>query len=91
MTVADEMPRGGEPSLYPRPEEAIDRLLYSGWLLGVRVFTDSKGLTVWQIDGSLGENRIRAEGATRAEAWHKAALAAAACGMLAEGPRPTSE
>ena len=86
---ADEVPLEAEPSIDPSPDESIDRLQYSGWLLGVRVFTDSKGLTVWQIDGSLGENRIQAEGATRAEAWHKAALAAAACGMLANWPRPS--
>jgi hypothetical protein len=87
---ADEVPLEAEPRIYPSPDESIDHLQYSGWLLGVRVFTDSKGQTVWQIDGSLGENRIQAEGATRAEAWHKAALAAAACGKLADRSRPAS-
>jgi hypothetical protein len=80
---ADEAPHEGEPSNYPSPEESIDRLHRSGWHLGVSVFTDSSGRTVWQVDGSQGENRIQVQGASRGEAWHRAVEAAAA-GMLAD-------
>jgi hypothetical protein len=87
---ADEAPHGDEPSDYPSPEESIDRLHRSGWHLGVSVFTDSSGRTVWQVDGSRGEDRIQGQGASRGEAWHRAVEAAAACGMLADGPPPPS-
>jgi hypothetical protein len=48
------------------------------------VFTDSSGRTTWEISGTLGEHQIKVEGATRDEVWYKAALSAAACGMLAD-------
>jgi hypothetical protein len=73
---------------FPSAEESSTRLLRSGWRLRVMVFTDSSGRTVWEISGRLGENQIKAEGASRCEAWHEAAVSAAACGMLADWPRP---
>ena len=80
----DDLPFEVEPSIYPSSEESIDRLQRSGWRLGVSVFTDSSGRTVWRVDGSLGENRIHVEGASRGEAWHKAVEAAKACAVLAD-------
>ena len=44
-------------------------------------FTGPAGL-VWVVSGSNGENRIRAEGATAAEAWQRAEEQARALGML---------
>ena len=58
------------------------------FVVGEAASTDSSGRTVNQVDGSNGENRIRVEGSTPAEAWHRAVLAAVACGMLADWPRP---
>jgi hypothetical protein len=57
--------------------------------MGEAALTGNSGRTVWQVDGSNGENRLRVEGSTSAEAWHRAVLAAAACGMLTDWPRPT--
>jgi hypothetical protein len=55
------------------------------------VFTGSSGRTIYQVDGSNGENRLKVDGATPAEAWHRAVEAAAACGMLSDWPRPSRE
>jgi hypothetical protein len=87
---ADEAPQERERSNDPIPEESIDRLHRSGWHLGVSVFTDSSGRTVWQVDGSRGENRIQGQGASRGEASRRAVEAAAALGMLADWPPPPS-
>jgi hypothetical protein len=38
----------------------------------------------WQVDGPNGENRLRVEGATPAEAWARAVEAAVAAGMLTD-------
>jgi hypothetical protein len=50
----------------------------------VSVFTDSSGCTVWEIAGRRGGNLIQVEGGTRADAWHRAAVAAATGGIPAE-------
>jgi hypothetical protein len=73
---------------YPSAEESLDRLHRSGWSCGEAEFTGSSGRTVRQVDGSNGENRLKVEGSTPAEAWHRAVEAAAAVGMLADWPRP---
>lgn len=75
---------GDREVAFPSAEESSGRLHRSGWHLRVVVLTDTSGRTVWEVSGRRGENEIKAEGATRFEAWHKAAFAAAACGMLAE-------
>jgi hypothetical protein len=77
-----------DPSGYPSAEESLHRLRRSGWSTGEAGFTGSSGRTVIQVDGRQGENQIRVEGSTPAEAWHRAVEAAAACGMLADWPRP---
>jgi hypothetical protein len=69
---------------FPPAEECLQRLRRSGWSCGEAAFTGMSGRTVWQVDGSNGENRIRAEGATPAEAWWRAVEAAAAAGMLTD-------
>jgi hypothetical protein len=73
---------------FPPTEESLARLHRSGWSTGEAVFTGASGRTVWQVDGSNGENRILAVAASQREAWHRAVEAAAACGMLADWPRP---
>jgi hypothetical protein len=73
---------------YPPAEESLERLHRSGWSMGVAIFVGPSGTTVWRVDGSNGENQIRVVGTTPAEACHGAVLAAAACGMLADWPRP---
>jgi hypothetical protein len=78
------------PAHFPPVEESYARLHRSGWSLGGTTFTSASGGTVHQDDGSNGENRIRVEGASPAEAWHRALEAAATCGMLEGWPRPAS-
>jgi hypothetical protein len=75
---------------YPPAEESLERLQRSGWSVGVVIFVGPIGATVWRVDGANGENQIRVVGMTPAEACHGAVLAAAACGMLTDWPRPTS-
>jgi hypothetical protein len=75
---------------YPPAEESLERLRRSGWSTCLVVFVGPGGATIWRVDGSNGENQIRVVGTTLAEACHAAVLAAAACGMLADWPRPTS-
>ena len=55
-------------SAYPPPEESLARLHRSGWSMGEAGFTGSSGRTVYQCDGANGENRIKVEVATPAEA-----------------------
>ena len=76
---------------YPPAEDSLARLHRSGWSTGEAAFTGSSGWTVWQVDGSNGENKIRVEGSTPTEAWHRAVEAAAACGMLADCDPEESE
>jgi hypothetical protein len=73
---------------FPPAEESLERLHRSGWSCGEAAFTGGSGRTVWQMDGSNGENRLRVEGSTPAEAWWRAVEAAAAVGMLADWPKP---
>jgi hypothetical protein len=77
-----------DPAFQPA-EESLAHLHRSGWSTGETTFTGSSGRTVWQVDGSNGENRLKVQGATAAEAWWRAVEAAAAVGML-RGPRPMS-
>jgi hypothetical protein len=73
---------------FPPAEESLRRLHRSGWSCGEAAFTGSSGRSVWQVDGSNGENRLKVQGATPAEAWYRAVEAAAAVGMLADWRRP---
>jgi hypothetical protein len=73
---------------YPTAEESLHRLQRSGWSCGEAGFTYPDGRYVHQVDALKGDQRIRVEGATPAEAWHRAVEAAAAVGMLADWPQP---
>jgi hypothetical protein len=53
---------------YPPVEESLRRLHRSGWSTGEAAFRGSSGRTAWRVEGANGENRIRVEGATPAEA-----------------------
>ena len=57
----------------------------AGWSIGETV-----GSAVWIVTGTNGENVIRAEDRSQAEAWHKAMLQAEAVGMLAP-PRGSAD
>jgi hypothetical protein len=74
-------------SPHPPGQDYFHRLDHSGWSCGEAGFTGRSGRTVWQVDGSNGDNKLRVEGATPAEAWHPAIETAAACGMLRERPK----
>jgi hypothetical protein len=75
---------------FPPTEESIARLHRSGWSTGETAFTGSSGRTVYQVDGRNGEDSLLVCASTQREAWWRAVEAAAACGMLAGWPRPTS-
>ena len=69
--------------------DVLDQLHAGGWNVGDTAFHDVKdGGQVWVVTGSNGENMIRAESATCAEAWRRALDRAAAGGMLPGWPRP---
>jgi hypothetical protein len=66
---------------YPSSDDSFDQLNRSGWSIGDTAFHVAAAL-VWVVTGTNGENRIRAEGATRAEAWYRACCEAKAVGMF---------
>jgi hypothetical protein len=53
-------------------DAALARLHRAGWSVGDAAFHDGAGGLSWLVWGSNGENLIRAEGATRDEAWGRA-------------------
>src|SRR4051812_25455196 len=75
---------------FPPSEESIGRLHRSGWSTGEAAWTGAGGRTVSQVDGSNGENKILAAGATARRAWWCAVEMSAARGMLRDWPRPSS-
>jgi hypothetical protein len=66
---------------YYSSDDPLALLHRSGWSIGDTAFQIGDVL-VWLVTGSNGENRIRAEGSTRDEAWYPAAEQTAAVGML---------
>jgi hypothetical protein len=59
-------------------DAALDRLRRAGWTVG-EVCCGS----TWLVCGHNGENLIRAEGDSQAQAWRRACDQTAAAGMLA--------
>jgi hypothetical protein len=69
--------------------DVLDQLHAGGWNVGDTAFFDVEdGGQVWVVTGSNGENMIRAEGATCAEAWRHTLNRASAVGRLPGWPRP---
>jgi hypothetical protein len=65
-------------SNYPSSDESLARLRQAGWSIG-----ELRGISgLWFVTGTNGENVIRAEGQSQAEAWYRATLQAEAAGML---------
>jgi hypothetical protein len=64
------------------PDEVLDRLHRAGWSIGEPCAGRN-----WTVSGANGENLIRAEARTQAEAWAQACEQVRAVGMLAP-PRP---
>jgi hypothetical protein len=61
-------------------DQCHTRLKRASWSLGeVRLLTATG--PVWLVDGTNGENRLEARGATQAEAWCRAVEQAMALGM----------
>jgi hypothetical protein len=75
---------------FPPAEESLHCLHHSGWPCGEAGFTYPDDRYVHQVDALKGGQRIRVEGATAAEAWHRAVEGAVACGMLVDWPRLSS-
>jgi hypothetical protein len=65
-------------------DECFARLHRAGWSVGEASFRGPAGER-WQVSGSNGENLLRADGATQAEAWWHACQQAEALGMLRRG------
>jgi hypothetical protein len=74
----EDAERSHLPSQYPSVDESFDRLHRAGSSIG-----ETGGGGVWLVTGANGENQIRAEGRSQAEAWYRATLQAGAVGMLA--------
>jgi hypothetical protein len=57
-------PSVGRPTMkYPRVDESFARLRRAGWSIG-----ETGGANVWLVIGTNGENMIKAEGKSQAEA-----------------------
>jgi hypothetical protein len=69
--------------MFPSVDEPRDRLARAGWSLGETCLGST-----WQIDGSNGENRLFATGASQAEAWYNATIQARELGLLAPSREP---
>jgi hypothetical protein len=69
-------------------EESIDRLRRSGWRWGEARLNCGSGRVAYVVYGRNGENLILVPAVTQREAWWRAVEQAAACGMLADWPRP---
>jgi hypothetical protein len=67
----------GLMATFPHPDDSFARLHAAGWSIG-----DVGTVANWLVTGTNGENVIRAEGQTQAEAWHRACQQAEAVGML---------
>jgi hypothetical protein len=65
--------------------EGLERLHGAGWSIGDTAFRRPDGRLVWLVSGHNGENVIRAEGSTSAEAWQAAVEQARLVGMLGVG------
>jgi hypothetical protein len=63
---------------YAPVDESRDRLHRPGWSVGETCFGQR-----WQVDGSNGENRLLASGASQTEAWYRATVQARELGRLA--------
>jgi hypothetical protein len=63
-------------AVYPSVDESFARLHRAGWSIG-EAATES----AWIVSGTNGENAIRAEATSQAEAWHRAVEQAEAVGM----------
>ena len=52
----------------PDTASILKRLHHAGWTIGDTAFHTVDGRVVWVVSGVNGENQVRAEGATSAEA-----------------------
>ena len=69
----------------PRTSDAsLASLHRAGWTIGDAAFGGIGPGLVWLVSGSNGENLIRAQGATRDEAWDRAVEQARSLGMLGD-------
>jgi hypothetical protein len=64
--------------------ERVDRLRRAGRTIGDTALRWPDDRLVWVVSGRNGENQLRAEGATSAEAWLQAVEQARLLGMLRE-------
>ncbi len=70
----------------PGPDESFAQLHAAGWSMGdVRILTPSGPR--WLVTGTKGENALRAEGVSQAEALARACEQARALGMLGRSTR----
>ena len=56
---------------YPSVDESLDRRRRAGWSVGGAPIRSGQALA-WCVSGNNGENKVKAFGADRAEAWWRA-------------------
>jgi hypothetical protein len=78
------MNRLDPPDVLQPSDEALARLHCAGWSIGDVAAHDGAGGLAWIVWGSSGENLIRAEGATRDQAWGRAVEQARELEMLCD-------
>ena len=71
-----------DPYNTPPGVRSIIRLHRAGWSVGDFATSDGAGGIVFVVAGTNGENVIRAEGRTVADAWRTSAAQARSLGML---------
>jgi hypothetical protein len=71
---------------YPGVDASFSRLRRAGWSVG-----DCCTAALWVVSRINGENPVRAEGRTQAEAWWLACEQARAVGMLAPAGANSTE
>ena len=76
------------PQTYPTVDESLDPLHRAGWSVCDTAFGPNNA-PAWLVTGNNGENVVRAEGRSRAEAYWRACVQAREVGMLA--PPASSE
>src|SRR5262245_26053875 len=75
------------PRAFPTVDESLAHLHSAGWSVGdVRLLTPSGAR--WLVSGANGENAIKAEGVSQAEAWARALYARHAAQARGLASRP---
>jgi hypothetical protein len=81
-TPTTTLQKGWASRQLDRRPQCWDRLHCAGWTIGAPAFRATDGRLAWLAIGYNGENQVRADDATTAEAWLRAVEQARLLGML---------